>query len=126
MIDIVYQAIKANQRISELAGKRIAKYEYPESADHTQLFIVISPVGPQQADIGGSDQLLSWQYTFQVNVEGKIRKDVKEAQHIIREIMMGFSFAQMTDGIDEFFSETNRFADARRYRGNTKLYDTNY
>ncbi|RBT45991.1 hypothetical protein EA74_02979, partial [Enterococcus hirae] len=24
------------------------------------------------------------------------------------------------------FAETNRFVDARRYRGNTKIYDTKY
>lgn len=41
--------------------------------------------------------------------------------------MKKLGFGQISGkGLDEYFSETKRFVDARRYEGNTKIYDTEY
>lgn len=125
MLDIVYGAIRADPRLAELAGDRIYKYDFPQSANHQYLRIVITPLGPPEGSTGGSDDVLAWQYTYQVNVEGPNRKELKEAQHHVQQVMAGYLFAQMTGGLDEQLN-TGWFVDARRYRGNTKIYYTDY
>ena len=83
----------------------------------------MEPPSPGQA---GSDGSLSVQFYFQVNIEGVDRHDVKEVAAIVRDTMSGFNFAQLSAGLDQYFPETKRFVDARRYRGYTTLYDNNY
>lgn len=126
MISIIRDKLLANDALVKLTGKRISKYSYPESADHTQLFVVISPLGPPEVQGGGSDRPLFYEFTYQINVESKTRTKVREAQHLIQDEMLSLNFAQMSGGLDEFFEETQRFVDARRYRGNSQLYDTDY
>lgn len=125
MLDIMYGAIRAHPRLAELAGDRIYKYDFPQSANHQSLRIVITPLGPPEGSTGGSDDVLTWQFTYQVNVEGPNRKELKEAQHYVQQVMAGYLFAQMTGGLDEQLGN-GWSVDARRYRGNTKIYDTDY
>jgi hypothetical protein len=66
------------------------------------------------------------EFTFQIAVESPDRKEAKLVQHEIKEEMQKLNYGQMTDGLDEYFETTGHFVDARRYRGNTNLYDTNY
>ena len=48
-------------------------------------------------------------------------------QYEIKKEMKKLGFGQISgQGLDEYFSETKRFVDARRYEGNTKIYDTKY
>ncbi|MDE3295909.1 hypothetical protein LTZ18_04300 [Lacticaseibacillus rhamnosus] len=124
MLDTIFAAISNVPRIKELAGNRIFKYEFPESADHSQLRIVITPLSPPHPSTAGSDDPLSLEFTYQINVESLNRKQCKEVQHLISNVMRDFSFAQMTGGLDEWLNPF--FVDARRYRGNSALYDTNY
>lgn len=122
----IQQRLTANPRLLELAGNRIRAYEYPEQADHDHLFIVIAPLAPPIPAEAGSDKALSLEFTYQINVEGKNREEVREAQHLIANEMSAFNFAQMSGGMDEYFHETERFVGARRYRGQSKLYEVNY
>lgn len=126
MIQAIYEALNANPRFHELVGDRIRKYDYPESAPHSPLFVLIYPMDPPAPETAGSDQLLSVAFDYQINVEGLNRHDVKEVAAIVRDTMSDFNFAQLPTGLDEYFPETKRFVDARRYQGSTPLYDTNY
>jgi len=45
---------------------------------------------------------------------------------LIKQEMKKLNYGQMTGGLDEYFPDTGRFVDARRYRGTTSLYDTDY
>lgn len=131
MLTIVYTSLLSNQTIAKLSladdgGHRIKYYDNPSTADHDKLFIVITPMGPPTPIISGSDSELSLQFTFQINVESLDRKACKQAQHEIKSEMLKLGFGQLEEGLDEYFPETSRFVDARRYRGSTRLYDTNY
>ncbi|MPN64218.1 hypothetical protein SDC9_211989 [bioreactor metagenome] len=75
----------------------------------------------------GSDQELSIEHLIQIDVESTYRTTCKQIQHEIKKEMKKLSFGQVSgQGLDEYFPETKRFVDARRYDGNTKIYDTNY
>lgn len=131
MLTTIYSQLLSNQTIAALSladdGRhRIKYYDNPATADHDNLFIVITPLEPPVPITSGSDQELSLQFTFQINVEALDRKACKQAQREIKKEMFKLGFGQLNDGIDEYFPETSRFVDARRYRGNTRLYDTNY
>lgn len=131
MLTTIYSQLLSNQTIAALSlaadGRhRIKYYDNPATADHDNLFIVITPMGPQTPIISGSDSELSLQFTFQINVESLDRKACKQAQHEIKKEMFKLGFGQLKEGLDEYFPETSRFVDARRYRGNTRLYDTDY
>lgn len=131
MLTTIYSQLLSNQTIAALSladdGRhRIKYYDNPATADHDNLFIVITPLEPPVPITSGSDQELSLQFTFQINVEALDRKACKQAQHEIKSEMLKLGFGQLEEGLDEYFPETSRFVDARRYRGSTRLYDTNY
>jgi DNA-binding transcriptional regulator PaaX len=42
---------------------------------------------------------------------------VKEIQAEVKKELKKLGFGQLKDGLDEYFNETKRFVDARRYRG---------
>jgi hypothetical protein len=131
MLTIVYEKLVANPVIAQQTlgtdgNQRIKYYETPATADHDHLFVVIVPMDPPISINAGSDEGLSLQFTFQINVESHDRKACKQVQHEIMKEMFELGFGQLTAGLDEYFPETNRFVDARRYRGNTRLFDVNY
>ncbi|MDG6770392.1 hypothetical protein ACEWFP_16415, partial [Lactiplantibacillus plantarum] len=72
---------------------------------------------------------LNVQFTFQINVESISRPARNAVAREIQNEMLALGFSRLSGAqneLDEFMTETNRFVDVRRYRGNTKLYDTNY
>ena len=134
MLTTIYTALLANTTIADMTlaadgGHRIAYYNSPETADHDKLFVVITPMGPPAPSVAGSDDDLSLQFTFQVNVESVTRHERNVVAREIQAEMKQLGYARLSGALnemDEFMEETNRFVDVRRYRGNTKLYDTNY
>ena len=134
MLTTIYNALLANATISKLTlaadgTHRVNYFESPGTADHDSLFVVITPVGPPVPSVVGSDNYLSVEFTIQINVESISRPARNTVAHAIQDEMIALGFARL-DGaqneLDEFMTETKRFVDVRRYRGNTKLYDTNY
>lgn len=134
MLATIYTALLANETIAKLTlagdgSHRISYFESPETADHDNLFVVITPVGPPVPAAVGSDDYLNVQFTFQVNVESISRQARNAVAREIQNEMLALVFSRLAGAqneLDEFMTETNRFVDVRRYRGNTKLYDTNY
>lgn len=131
MMSIIYNQLLSNNEISKMtlesSGQhRIKYYDYPDTANQNQVFIIIEPLEPPQSAKSGSDQELSLEFTFQVNCESKLRTEVKRLQYLVKKEMKKLNYGQIAGGLDEYFPDTGHFVDARRYRGTTGLYDTDY
>lgn len=137
MLDAVYQQLLENDYIqlqtciddqlpADDRQYRIKFYEYPETGNKNGPFISIRPLDVPTEALHGSDKELSISFIYQVDVQGKYRSVCKELQYNIKKELKKLGFIQMSSGLDEYFSETKRFVDARRYTTNTKIYDTYY
>lgn len=133
MLDNIYEALCDNEYIHKLTfneetkENRIKYYEQPETADKSGAFITIRPVDAPNEAYHGSDKELSIEHLIQIDVESKYRATCKQIQYEIKKEMKKLGFGQVNgQGLDEYFSETKRFVDARRYDGNTRIYDTQY
>lgn len=74
-----------------------------------------------------SNKSLSYEFAMQIDVQSHDRKKCKLIQHAVKDVMDGLGFTQQAnDGLDEYFEETKRFVDARRYFKVTNLYDADY
>lgn len=133
MLDSIYEALCTNEYIHNLTFNeetkeyRIKYYQQPETADKSGAFITIRPVDVPNEAYHGSDRELSIEHLIQIDVESKYRATCKQIQYEIKKEMKTLGFGQVSgQGLDEYFSETNRYVDARRYDGNTRIYDTQY
>ncbi|MBD9843655.1 hypothetical protein [Enterococcus faecalis] len=124
----VYDALIKNETIKELVTpQRIKFYEVPENLDMTKPFIVIDNfLGPQTNAYFANNKALSIRFNYQINVESMDRMTTKRISKAAEETMRQIGFGRLEGGLDQYFSETKRFVDARRYRKNTQIYDTNY
>lgn len=87
---------------------------------------MIVPLGPSTNSYFGGDTPLSKQFTYQVNVEAIDLITTKEISHAIQKELWEMGYGQLSGGLDEYFKETKRFVEAKRYRKNTKLNDVAY
>lgn len=128
MMMIVYDALKSNSLIAEkVTAKGIKFYEVPETFDTTKPFIILdTSLGPQTTAYFAGDKVMSKQFKYQVNVESTNRMLTKEIAKAVEETMRDIGFGQLDGGLDTYFPETKRYVDARRYRKNTQIYDTDY
>lgn len=126
MLDTIYEAMQKNRVITTECADRIKYYLYPETGDTDQPFMTIRPLNPPQAVTYASDQSLSYEFYYQIDVQSTDRKKCKEIQRAVKEVMDQLGFMQQPNGLDEYFEETKRFVDARRYKKQTNLYDTDY
>ena len=133
MLNIIYDALVSNEYIysmtynEKMKSLRIKFYQQPETADKTGPFITIRPVDVPNEAYHGSDKELSVEHLIQIDVESAYRITCKQIQYEIKNELKKIGFGQISgQGLDEYFAETNRFVDARRYRVNTKIYDTKY
>ncbi|MFC0232751.1 hypothetical protein ACFFIF_01960 [Vagococcus entomophilus] len=118
--------ISSTTKITESDEYRIKFYEYPSTGDKAGPMITIRPLKAQNDAYHGSDKELSIQFWYQIDVEGTYRTTIKQIQSEIKKEMKKMGFAQSDGGLDEYFSDTKRYVDARRYTGNTTIYDTEY
>lgn len=124
----VYDALIKNETIKELVTpQRIKFYEVTENLDMTKPFIVIDNfLGPQTNAYFANNKALSIRFNYQINVESMDRMTTKRISKAVEETMRQIGFGRLEGGLDQYFSETKRFVDARRYRKNTQIHDTNY
>ena len=132
----VYNQLITNDLIKEKTsfvndeGKteyRIKFYEVPESLDTSKPFVVIdTPLGPPTSAYYAANKEMSQTFSYQINVETTNRKLTNEISKEIKKIMRENDFIQLSGGLNTYFTETKRFVQARRYRKNTKIYDTDY
>ncbi|EMF0108795.1 hypothetical protein OU491_000549 [Enterococcus hirae] len=133
MLSIIYAAICSNEYIrsmtynEETEQYRIKFYEQLETADKSGAFITIRPLDVPNEAYHGSDKELSIEHLIQIDVESRYRATCKQIQYEVKREMKKIGFGQLKgQGLDEYFKDTKRFVDARRYDGNTKIYDTKY
>ncbi len=126
MLDIIHQAMQEDEVIASNCEGRIKYYLYPETGETVNPFITIRPLTPPEAKVYASDKNLSYQFFYQIDVQASERKKCKEIQHAVKAVMEGIGYVQQAGGLDEYFQETKRFVDARRYIKTTDLYDTDY
>lgn len=124
----VYNQLISNSVISEKVTKeRIKFFQLPESFDTSKPFIILdSPLGAQRGVTFGSNEELSINFAYQLNVESNNRMLTKEIAKSVKDTMWSMGFGQIDGGIDTYFEDTKRYVDVRRYRKNTRLYDVNY
>lgn len=124
----VYNALIANETISTKVGKENIKfYEVPETLGTTKPFILIDTFnGPQTNAYHVADKPVSLQFSYQINIESLNRMLTKEIAKSVKDTMWELGYGQLSGGLDEYFKETKRFVDARRYRTNTTIHDVDY
>ncbi|MGE6379771.1 DUF3168 domain-containing protein [Peribacillus muralis] len=114
---VIYNQLRSNELIVSLCADRIKFYEYPETGDASKPFIVIDPLDPPFPTVYASNENHAYEYLYQIDVESANRMTVKEIQAEIKKELKKLGFGQLKDGLDEYFKETKRFVDARRYQG---------
>ena len=123
----IYTALCADQLIFENVTKdRIKFYEAPETLDVSKPFIIIDALSPQTSANFAANKVVSKQFSYQINVETPDRVLTKRISRSVSYIMRNLDFGQLNGGLDTYFKETKRYVDARRYRKNTRTYDTDY
>lgn len=123
----IYDFLCADPTIAEHIDKtRIKFYELPETFDASKPFIILDVLDPISDSTFGSNKPLNQGFSYQINVETDNRVLTKEISKAVKDAMWEHGFRQLNGGLDEYFKETKRFVDARRYRTRTKLYDHNY
>ena len=99
-ISEIYDALMSDEELSKIT---IKSFERPETLPTDQTSIVIIPLGPPiQSDQGSNT---SFSKTF------------------LEKVMESQGFYQIAGGLDEWIPEIKRYADARTYKGKSKLYD---
>jgi hypothetical protein len=98
-------------------GSRIYGYRTTDKSDTSDTFIVIRPLDVPTPVKGVSNNYLAETHFFQIDVESRNLGTANEVQNEIRRIMHSFNLWQQPNGLDEFFNETQRFVDGRRYTG---------
>jgi len=117
VLAVIYNALIANSYIQEQATGRIKYYEYPESANVEEPFIIVNPLDvPKPSDFADSTWL-TYDCIYQIEVWTKNRLITMELAKQIHQVMWDIGFTQ-NSGIDEY--DSGIFRDARRYSG--KLY----
>ncbi|MGN7392818.1 DUF3168 domain-containing protein [Peribacillus frigoritolerans] len=114
---VIYNQLISNEMIVSLCADRIKFYEYPETGDTSKPFIVIDPLDVPVPTVYASNENHANEYLYQIDVESTNRLQVKKIQAEIKRELKKLGFGQLKDGLDEYFKETKRFVDARRYQG---------
>lgn len=126
MLTIIYNGMMKNGVIAANCTERIKFYLYPETGDMAHPFITIRPLQPPRDTTYASDKSLGQEFFYQIDVQSLDRGKCKEIQRAVKQVMHQLGFSQRPGGLDEYFEETKRFVDARRYYAITQLYDTDY
>nr|DAY87276.1 MAG TPA: tail component [Caudoviricetes sp.] len=124
----VYEALKNDITIASLVDSdRIKFFEAPETLDTSKPFIIIdSALGPSTSAYFAANKEMSKQFSYQINVESTNYLTTKKIAKAVQDVMRKMEFGQLAGGLDTYFAETRRYVDARRYRKNTKIHDTDY
>lgn len=130
MTQNIYQAFLANTTIEKavLNGKKhsIYYYEMPDGALPVTM-IIIRPMRPPQTQASASDGALNKSLLYQIDVQATERMVPKNIQAEVERVMYSLGFLRLNDDeLDEYFPDTKRYVDARRFIKSTNLYDTNY
>ena len=120
MMREITELLKTNETIRQVKMKSFAR---PESLSDDDSSIVIIPITPPQQQDFGSNVSLSKKFLYQIEVESISRMECKELQHKIEGLLSTIGFFQSDSGLEGFDNNTNRYRDARTYRGSSEIYE---
>lgn len=128
----IYNSLMGNDVIKDAvydSTKKIHNIKFFDTPDGTlpDTFILIRPMRPPQSAIEGSDESLATDFLYQLDVQSTVRMTCKTLQSEISKSLKSLGFIRYeTDELDDYFSDTKHYVDARRYYAASKLYDTDY
>lgn len=125
MLDTIYEALLADDLISDLVGKRIKYYKYPEAKDVKETHIIIDPIDVPKPDDYADNEWLTDDHLYQIDVWSRSMDEKEIVANLIRKIMWSIDFRQLPGGVDEWDKDYDIFRDARRYRGKAYRIDFN-
>ena len=111
--------LKSNAIVKEHVGNRIFFYQVEETDEESinLPFIVINSLDPYSPRSFASNNYFNQNFVVQIDVESKDDSITKlVANEITKELFKHYLF-KLDGGLDEFFIETQRFVDSRRYEG---------
>lgn len=115
ILEKVYESLVADDYIKEQALGRIKYYEYPETGDVDNPYIVIDPIDAPKPSDYADDNWTKYDCLLQVDVWTRNRKITGSIADQIRDVMWDvFGFSQQS-GPNEY--DEGIYRDARRYRG---------
>lgn len=124
MLDELMQELATDSEIQEIQQyEGFKSYVRYDELPKNKTSITVIPSGPPESVGFASNDSLSKHFIFQVSIEAIHRDVPKKLQRKVEQILKTKGFYQMSDGLDEYFSATKRYVDARFYQGNSRLYD---
>lgn len=114
---IIYERLRTNVVIAEKVGPRIKFYKNPQSADTSKDFIRMSYAEPPRAATYASNEASTEEMAVQIDVETYERMTAKVLQSEVNKELRKLNLTQEPGGLDDYFEETARYVDSRRYSG---------
>ena len=122
MLKTLKEYLSKNEIILKYCEGKIRSYYYDATADTKGTYILISPLIAPQPSTYASNQNLTTEYLYQIDVRGPDYDIVKAVQEAIRLTLWKVGFSQQ-DGTDDYDPDLTLFMDARRYRGNIYTHE---
>ncbi|HAA8940330.1 TPA: DUF3168 domain-containing protein [Listeria monocytogenes] len=117
ILNIIYTTLSKNDIIHTTCEERIKYYDFPSTGDSNKTFLLIIPLDVPVPTNFSSNEAMWEDFLVQIDVQSYNRLIVKQIQEEVRKEMKQIGFGQLAGGLDEYFPETGRFVDARKYNG---------
>ncbi|CUM00137.1 DUF3168 domain-containing protein [Listeria monocytogenes] len=117
ILNVIYTTLSKNDIIHTTCEERIKYYDFPGTGDSNKTFLLIIPLDvPVPTNFSSNES--TWEdFLVQIDVQSDNRLTAKQIQEEVRKEMKRIGFGQLAGGLDEYFPETGRFVDARKYSG---------
>ncbi|HAC1537730.1 TPA_asm: DUF3168 domain-containing protein [Listeria monocytogenes] len=117
ILNIIYTTLSKNDIIHTTCEERIKYYYFPSTGNSNKTFLLIIPLDVPVPTNFSSNEAMWEDFLVQIDVQSDDRLTVKQIQEEVRKEMKQIGFGQLAGGLDEYFPETGRFVDARKYSG---------
>ncbi|ELN9181312.1 DUF3168 domain-containing protein, partial [Listeria monocytogenes] len=117
ILNIIYTTLSKNDIIHTTCEERIKYYDFPSTGNSNKTFLLIIPLDVPVPTNFSSNEAMWEDFLVQIDVQSDDRLTVKQIQEEVRKEMKQIGFGQLAGGLDEYFPETGRFVDARKYSG---------
>ncbi|HAC2899536.1 TPA_asm: DUF3168 domain-containing protein [Listeria monocytogenes] len=117
ILNIIYTTLSKNDIIHTTCEERIKYYDFPSTGNSNKTFLLIIPLDVPVPTNFSSNEAMWEDFLVQIDVQSDDRLTVKQIQEEVRKEMKRIGFGQLAGGLDEYFPETGRFVDARKYSG---------
>ncbi|WP_062105214.1 DUF3168 domain-containing protein [Bacillus niameyensis] len=123
VLDIVYKTLIADDYIKSLANSRIKFYEYPETGDVDNPFIIIDPMDDGTPIDFADNTWTKLEFLVQIDVWTLDRKTTLNLANSIRDVLWKELKFHQIKGPNEY--DSGIYRNANRYRGSLYREDFN-